>query len=253
MREAQTDILIVGAGLGGVAGALAALRLGKRVILTEETGWIGGQLTSQAVPPDEHPWIEMHGCTATYRELRNRIRDWYRRNYPLLPRAPEQPEAESGRRLRQRALPRAARRPRLDARDARAVAEQRPPHPLGGDDPGRGGNRRRPRRLRHPPAPARWRRNRRQRAVRPRCHRTRRPAGTRQRRARDRGRGAIGDERAARPGRSRSARPAGDHLVLRGRPPARRGPHDREAGAVRLLGDLPGGFLARTSSSPGTT
>jgi glycine/D-amino acid oxidase-like deaminating enzyme len=36
MREARADILIVGAGLGGVAGVLAALKLGKRVILTEE-------------------------------------------------------------------------------------------------------------------------------------------------------------------------------------------------------------------------
>lgn len=51
-RETQTDILIVGAGLGGVAGALAAC---KRVILIEETGWIGVQLTSRTMPPDEHP------------------------------------------------------------------------------------------------------------------------------------------------------------------------------------------------------
>ena len=85
MNEARTDILVVGAGLGGVAGALAALKMGQRVILTEETDWIGGQLTSQAVPPDEHPWIEAHGSTASYRELRERIRGWYRRNYPLLP------------------------------------------------------------------------------------------------------------------------------------------------------------------------
>ena len=35
-------------------------------LLTEETDWIGGQLTSQAVPPDEHPWIESFGCTAAY-------------------------------------------------------------------------------------------------------------------------------------------------------------------------------------------
>jgi hypothetical protein len=83
--EESTDILIVGAGLGGVAGALAALRLGKRVILTEETEWIGGQITSQAVPPDEHLWIESHGCTATYRAFREGVRDYYRRNYPLLP------------------------------------------------------------------------------------------------------------------------------------------------------------------------
>jgi hypothetical protein len=83
--EQATDILIVGGGLGGVAGALAALRLGKRVILTETTDWIGGQLTAQAVPPDEHPWIEAMGCTASYRRLREGIRAYYRRHYPLLP------------------------------------------------------------------------------------------------------------------------------------------------------------------------
>jgi hypothetical protein len=83
MKEKQPDILIVGGGLGGVAGALAALRLGKKVILTEETDWIGGQLTAQAVPPDEHPWIETTGCTNSYRLMRNKIRDYYRRNYPM--------------------------------------------------------------------------------------------------------------------------------------------------------------------------
>ena len=81
--EAETEILIIGGGLGGVAGALAALRLGRQVILSEETDWIGGQLTAQAVPPDEHPWIEEMGCTASYRRLRNGIREFYRRNYPL--------------------------------------------------------------------------------------------------------------------------------------------------------------------------
>jgi len=61
MNERQTDILVIGGGTGGVAAALGALRLGKKVILTEETDWIGGQLTAQAVPPDEHPWIETTG------------------------------------------------------------------------------------------------------------------------------------------------------------------------------------------------
>jgi FAD dependent oxidoreductase len=84
-RERQTDILVVGGGLGGIGGALGALRLGKRVIMTEESDWIGGQMTAQAVPPDEHPWIEGTGCTATYQKLRRGIRDFYRRNYPLLP------------------------------------------------------------------------------------------------------------------------------------------------------------------------
>ena len=52
LPERRADILIVGGGLGGSAAALAAARLGKTVIMTEETDWIGGQLTAQAVPPD---------------------------------------------------------------------------------------------------------------------------------------------------------------------------------------------------------
>jgi len=96
MKEYKTDILIVGAGLGGSAAALAALRMGWRVILTEETDWIGGQLTSQAVPPDEHPWIESTGCTASYRKLREGIRSYYRKYYPLLPEARQQVHLNPG-------------------------------------------------------------------------------------------------------------------------------------------------------------
>ena len=77
------DLLIVGGGTGGCAAALAACELGLRVLLCEPTDWLGGQFTSQGVPPDEHRWIETHGCTASYRRLRDGIRDHYRRNYPL--------------------------------------------------------------------------------------------------------------------------------------------------------------------------
>jgi len=87
MQEYTTDILIVGGGTGGVGAALAALRLGKRVIMTEETDWIGGQLTAQAVPPDEHPWIETTGATASYMRWAEGVRAYYRRNYPLTPQA----------------------------------------------------------------------------------------------------------------------------------------------------------------------
>ncbi len=79
----RAEILIVGGGLGGVAATLGALRAGRRVVLTEEWDWLGGQLTSQAVPPDEPSWVEQFGVTAGYRELRDGIRDYYRRNYPL--------------------------------------------------------------------------------------------------------------------------------------------------------------------------
>ena len=60
-QELDCDVAVIGAGVGGFAAALAALRNGMRVVLTEETDWIGGQLTAQAVPPDEHPWIEQFG------------------------------------------------------------------------------------------------------------------------------------------------------------------------------------------------
>ena len=87
MRELTADVVIIGGGTGGVAAALAALRGGRTVIMTEETDWIGGQFTSQAVPPDEHPWIEQFGCTRSYRQLRDDIREYYRRWYPLTPEA----------------------------------------------------------------------------------------------------------------------------------------------------------------------
>lgn len=83
VRELAMDVVIIGGGLGGCAAAIAALRNGRRVVMTEETDWIGGQLTSQAVPPDEHRWIETHGANASYRTLRTRIRDAYRHHYPL--------------------------------------------------------------------------------------------------------------------------------------------------------------------------
>lgn len=95
-KELHCDILIVGAGTGGVAAALGAASLGKSVILTEESDWVGGQLTSQAVPPDEHPWIEKLGCTARYRQLRNGIRDYYRLNHPLTDAAKTDPKLNPG-------------------------------------------------------------------------------------------------------------------------------------------------------------
>ena len=87
LSSVHADLVIIGGGLGGVAAAIAALRNGLSVVLTEETDWIGGQLTSQGVPPDEHPWIESHGAPSSYRQLRNGIREYYKRNYPLTPEA----------------------------------------------------------------------------------------------------------------------------------------------------------------------
>lgn len=95
-HELSADLVVVGGGLGGCAAALAAARSGLRVVMTEETDWIGGQLTSQAVPPDENPWIESFGGTLSYLQLRQRIRDYYLRNYPLSAEARSKPFLNPG-------------------------------------------------------------------------------------------------------------------------------------------------------------
>jgi len=97
-RETKCDVLIVGGGTGGVAAALGAAALGKSVILSEETDWIGGQLTSQAVPPDENGGLRDNkgGGTRRYRDFRERVRDYYRRNYPLTDAAKKDPKLNPG-------------------------------------------------------------------------------------------------------------------------------------------------------------
>ncbi len=82
-NELSSDIVIIGGGLGGCAAAFAACRHGASVIMTEPTDWIGGQVSQQAVPPDEHQWIETFGRTVSYAKFRTLIRDYYKKNYPL--------------------------------------------------------------------------------------------------------------------------------------------------------------------------
>lgn len=90
-RSLKTPILIVGGGTGGVAAALAVAEAGQHCIVTEFSDWIGGQLTTQAVPPDENWWIEGEsdtvGGTASYCEFREAVRRWYREHRPLTPTA----------------------------------------------------------------------------------------------------------------------------------------------------------------------
>ena len=88
--EVACDVLVAGAGAGGFAAALRSGMRGHSVCLTEETDWIGGQLTAGGVPAlDEHKFIEFTGATRTYYDMRNRIRDYYRRGgaYTLSPAA----------------------------------------------------------------------------------------------------------------------------------------------------------------------
>ncbi|MFN7015542.1 MAG: FAD-dependent oxidoreductase [Fimbriimonadales bacterium] len=95
--DARAEVLIVGGSLGGCAAALACAALGVKTLLAVEPGrWLGGQLTAQAVPPDEHRYIETQGCTRRYRQLRDAIRDFYRRYYPLTAAARAEPYLNPG-------------------------------------------------------------------------------------------------------------------------------------------------------------
>jgi hypothetical protein len=75
------DVVVIGGSIGGILAAISLCKMGKKVALTEQTDWIGGQLTSQAVPSDEHEFIEEFGCTATYKTFRSKVREHYR-NHP---------------------------------------------------------------------------------------------------------------------------------------------------------------------------
>lgn len=92
----ECDVCIVGGGTGGTAAALALAKTGFRIVITEETDWLGGQFTSQAVPPDEHPWIETTGCTASYRDFRSRVRAYYRKHGNLNDSAQQNPRLNPG-------------------------------------------------------------------------------------------------------------------------------------------------------------
>lgn len=86
VTDKTCDLVVAGAGMGGVAAALAAGRRGLSVCLTEETDWIGGQMTSGGVSAlDENKFIEFTGATRSYYEMRNQIRDHYRRAFQLAP------------------------------------------------------------------------------------------------------------------------------------------------------------------------
>ncbi len=97
-RVERCDVLIVGGGLGGVAASLhtvfpqrphsdfksPARGTKLKVCLTEETDWLGGQITSQGVSALDENWlVESSGSTSEYQRLRSLIRRHYIRNFKL--------------------------------------------------------------------------------------------------------------------------------------------------------------------------
>lgn len=107
IEHIECDILIAGGGMGGVSAALSALRASDElsfspekkplVILTEETDWLGGQMTSQGVSAlDENHLVEISGAARSYQQFRNEIRARYKRDFKLVEWAAAEPWLNPG-------------------------------------------------------------------------------------------------------------------------------------------------------------
>ena len=74
----QPEIAVIGASLGGVLAAWRAAQAGRSVLLVAQHACLGGQMTAQAVPPDEHPWVELDAASRSYLAFRRDIRAHFR-------------------------------------------------------------------------------------------------------------------------------------------------------------------------------
>lgn len=93
----STDLLIAGGGMGGIAAALEASKE-ISVFISEETSWLGGQMTSQAVSAlDENKYVESSGACLSYWQFRESIRDCYRQSQTLTESARLDPLLHPGR------------------------------------------------------------------------------------------------------------------------------------------------------------
>lgn len=70
------DVVVVGAGTGGVAAAIQAARMGATVAVIEETDWIGGQMTTSGVGNMDEGTIELRS-SGFYREFIAKVRSYY--------------------------------------------------------------------------------------------------------------------------------------------------------------------------------
>lgn len=78
---ANYDLVVAGAGTGGFAAAVQAARMGSRVLLLEETDWIGGQMCAAAVASmdEDSVWMKYPVRErGLYREFHESMVTFYR-------------------------------------------------------------------------------------------------------------------------------------------------------------------------------
>lgn len=76
--RAAYDVVVAGAGTGGIGAAIQAARLGASVLLLEETDWVGGQMLAAAVSAiDEGGAGNLVRGRGLYQELVRKIEGFY--------------------------------------------------------------------------------------------------------------------------------------------------------------------------------
>jgi hypothetical protein len=82
--EQTVDVVVVGAGTGGISAAIQAARLGAQVALLEETDWIGGQMTASADATMDEGNSPITQNSGLYAEFIERMHAYYiARNKPV--------------------------------------------------------------------------------------------------------------------------------------------------------------------------
>lgn len=80
-RELRTcSVLVVGGSLGGVAAAIESASSGVDTCFVVESGWIGGQMTSQGVSAVDEAFFD---TSPAYEEILAKIRHHYKSTYNI--------------------------------------------------------------------------------------------------------------------------------------------------------------------------
>ena len=72
--SARYDVVVAGGGMGGIAAAIQAARLGASVLVVEPSGWIGGQATAAGVSTMDDVSRQTSGL---YLEFLSKLKDYY--------------------------------------------------------------------------------------------------------------------------------------------------------------------------------